>query len=74
MPGALETAENKGTARAMNSNEIPTTLISGAILSCYLTKALCHLLCPMKETQSVNSSPELKHSVTLEAVLPATEI
>ena len=33
MPGTLETAENKGTARAMNSNEIPATLISGAILS-----------------------------------------
>lgn len=32
MPGALESAENKGTARAMNSNEISTTLISGAIL------------------------------------------
>lgn len=69
MPGALESAENKGTARTMNSNEIPTTLISGAILSDHLTKASSHLPCvPVKETPSIKSFPELKHSVTSEIV------
>lgn len=40
MPGALESAEYKGTARAMNSNEVPTTLISGAILLCPFNQSL----------------------------------
>lgn len=69
MPEALESAENKGTARAMNSNEIPATLLSGALLSVHLTKASSHLLCtPVKETPSIKASPELKHSVTLKIV------
>lgn len=71
MPGALESAENKRTARAMNSNEIPATLISGAILSCSFNQGLKSPLLPCEKTPSVNSIPELEHSVTLEAVLPA---
>lgn len=40
MPGALESTENKGTVRAMNSNEISTTLIPGAILLCPFSQGL----------------------------------
>lgn len=69
MPGAFESTENKGTARAMNSNEISTALISGAILLCPFSQGLKLPPLPaIKETQSIKSPAELKHSVTLEAV------